>query len=345
MFLKILKFKKCILFGSLRGVFFTTKQSMRYPKIASQKTLAMTPNVKFLFSFFLTHILALSCFAQTEASPKIIQEQVDTVKHLVNLILESMVKYGFQVLGGIVVLIIGWIIAGFVANFVKKFLGQKHIDVTVAKFLVSVSKLIVMCFAGLIALGKFGIEIAPFIAGFSVIGFATSFALQGPLSNYAAGATLIFTKPFRVNDIIEVNGFMGEVEDITLPRTILITVDGTKIIIPNKHIIGEVIHNFTELKKLEIKVGIGYGANVDLAIETISKIVQMDKRVSQERKPRVGVAEFGDSSVNIMGRMWCPQKYYFEVLFDVNKKILEEFTRLNIEIPFPQQVVHMKSNS
>jgi len=226
-------------------------------------------------------------------------------------------------------------------EFVKKFLEKHKIDVTVVKFLVGTLKLIIMGFAVLIALGKFGIEIAPFIAGLSVIGFGTSFALQGPLSNYAAGATLIFTKPFKVGDIIEVVNEVGEVEDMTLPRTILITVDGTRVIIPNKHIIGEIIHNFSELKKLDIKVGVSYDSDPQKAVDVVRNLVKREPCIALKPELKIGISEFLDSSVNLYARLWCKQSDYWDVMFSINKNIFEEFRKAKIKIPFPQTDVHL----
>ena len=268
--------------------------------------------------------------------------EISTVKKLVDLLIEFCVKYSFQVLGGIVVLILGWLVAKFVANTLKKFLEKKKIDITVAKFLITIVKIIIIALAALIALGKFGITIAPFIAGLSVVGFGTSFALQGPLSNYAAGATLIFTKPFKVGDIIEVTNAMGEVLDMTLARTLIKTVDGTIIVIPNKHIIGEVIHNYSEFKKLDITAGISYDSDVDRAIDVVKNIVKKDARVSQKPEPKVGISEFADSSINIYARLWCKQEDYWDTMFNINKSIHAEFNKNNIVIPFPQRDVHIK---
>lgn len=267
---------------------------------------------------------------------------VATFQHLMNLFIEGIARYSFQVLGGMIILIAGWIMANFVARLVNEFLDKRHVDVTIKKFMVSTIKLIVFAFAGLVALGKFGIEIAPFIAGLSVIGFGTSFALQGPLSNYAAGASLIFTKPFKVGDIIEVAGVMGEVQDITLPRTLIKTVDGTVIVIPNKHIIGEIIHNYSELKRLDIKVGVGYDSDINRAIDAVQEIIYKDGRISKSKMIKVGITEFADSSVTLCARLWCKQADYWDVLFDVNQKILTEFQKNKISIPFPQRVVHIQ---
>ncbi|MCA9406637.1 MAG: mechanosensitive ion channel, partial [Candidatus Omnitrophica bacterium] len=282
-------------------------------------------------------------FAQENQPPQnlkdVAKDQIDTVKNLIDLITEFIVKYSFQVLGGIVVLVLGWLLARFLAKLVGNFLSsQKNIDVTVAKFSISTVKLLVMTFAVIVALGKFGIEIAPLIAGISVAGFGLSFAFQGPLSNYVAGAVLIFTKPFKVGDIIEVAGVMGKVLDLKLPRTELKTVDGNMIIVPNKHIVGEIIHNYSVTKKLELTVGISYSADVDKALEVVQGIVRKDERI---KKASIGISEFADSSINIYARLWCPHEDYWDVMFSTNKAIHDEFKKNGIEIPFPQRDVHI----
>jgi small conductance mechanosensitive channel len=268
-------------------------------------------------------------------------EKWSTVKKMWDIVIEFIVKYSFQVLGGIIVLIAGWFLARFAANFIQKFLAPYHLDVTVLKFITGAVNLLVMAFAVIVALGKFGIEIAPLIAGISVIGFATSFALQGPLSNYASGATLIFTKPFKVGDIIEVVDAIGEVADMKLPRTEIKTVDGETIVIPNKHIIGEVIHNHGTYKRVDINVGVGYQADVQKAIDAVKDVLLKDTRITREKPAKVGISEFGDSSINICVRLWCKQDQYWDVLFDTNKNILSAFKNNGIEIPFPQRDVHV----
>ena len=147
----------------------------------------------------------------------------------------------------------------------------------------------------------------------SVVGFGASFALQGPLSNYAAGITLVFTKPFKVGEIIEVANVMGEVQDMTLARTLVKTVDGTLIVIPNKHIISEVIHNFSNYKRLDITVGVSYDSDTDKAIGLVKDVVTKEKRVAQSLPPKIGISEFADSSINIYSRLWCKQSDYYSV--------------------------------
>lgn len=304
----------------------------------------LKPLIRKLLLAFTGILIPSFAFCQEKeaaATGTVFASEIGTAKKLMDLLIEFCVKYSFQVLGGIVILALGWFAAKVVAKIIGRFLAQHKVDVTVAKFLISIIKLIIIAFAALIALGKFGVTIAPFIAGLSVIGFGTSFALQGPLSNYAAGATLIFTKPFKVGDIIETANVMGEVEDMTLARTQVKTVDGTTIIIPNKHIVGEVIHNYSGFKKLDMVVGVSYDSDVDKAIGVVKDIVAKDKRISKKPEPKIGISEFADSSINIYARLWCKQSDYWSVKFDINKKIHDEFKKNNIAIPFPQRDVHI----
>ena len=300
--------------------------------------------------FLMTLVLSKDAFAQTVDATKgtatiannigdVTKDQIETARNLVMMISEFFVKYSFQVLGGLVVLFLGWLAGRYISNLIVKFLSTKKLDITVTKFIGSAVNLVVMTFALIVAMGKFGIDVAPLIAGLSVAGLGLSFALQGPLSNYAAGATLIFTKPFKVGEIIEVAGIMGEVIDVKLPRTEVKTVDGNLIVIPNRHIIGEIIQNYSYSKLLQLNVGVSYSVDVQKAIEIVIDIIKKDKRVT--KKPNVGISEFADSSVNIYARVFCKQDEYWNVMFDLNKNIFEAFNKNGIEIPFPQRDVHI----
>ncbi len=269
------------------------------------------------------------------------EKQFTAVKSLIDTVIEYVVTYFFQALGGIIILILGWIAAGYLTNFVTGFLKSKNVDVTVTGFIGGTVRILVMAFAIMVAMGKFGIEIAPLIAGISVIGFGTSFALQGPLSNYAAGISLIFTKPFKVGDIVEVAGEMGQIKDIKLPRTEMINADGSLVIIPNNKIIGEIIQNFSHLKRLDLTIGVSYSSNMDKVLKIINDVVAGEKLVN-EKQPVIGISEFADSSVNIMIRLFTPQAEYWNMKFKLNKAIFEALGKNNIEIPFPQRDIHIK---
>jgi len=267
--------------------------------------------------------------------------QVKTAQEMAYIAMDFITKNFYNIIGSIIILVGGWILAGFLGKVLRMTLLRKKADVTITKFLVDILRTLTIFGAFLVALGNFGITIAPFVAGLGALGLGTSFALQGPLSNYAAGATLIFTKPFKVGDILEVNNEIGQVEDMTLARTIIRTLDGTMIVIPNKKIIGEIIHNYSEFKRLDIKVGVSYDSDMDKAIKVVKDVVSAEKRVMQRPKPKIGISDFGDSSVNIYARLWCHQAEYWDLTFDINKAILEEFKKNSIAMPFPQMDVHV----
>jgi len=267
--------------------------------------------------------------------------QARTAQEMAYIAMDFVSKNIVNIIGSVIILVVAWAIAVFLGNGIKFFLLRRKADITITKFLVDILRAMIICVAILIALGNFGITIAPFIAGLGAIGFGASFALQGPLSNYAAGATLIFTKPFKVGDILEVGSEIGQVEDMTLARTILKTIDGTRIIIPNKKIIGEIMHNYSDHKRLDMKIGIAYSSDIEKALRIVKEVASQDKRVTPKPEPKIGISEFADSSINIYARLWCKQADYWDVMFNINKAVLEAFRKGGVTIPFPQRDVHI----
>ena len=161
------------------------------------------------------------------------QEELKAAQKVINLIIDFFVNYSFQVVGAIVILVVGILVARAVASFLMKFFERKELDVTLSKFTTGAAKVTILGFAIIIALGKFGITIAPFIAALAAMAFGASFAIQGPMANYGAGLVIILTRPFVVGNTITVSGVNGIVEEINLGTTILTDEDGVKITIPN----------------------------------------------------------------------------------------------------------------
>lgn len=265
----------------------------------------------------------------------------DRLMKIIDFITENAVKYGFQIIGAGITLFIGWMLSRFVMKVVHEALQKQKIDVTIEKFLVQTARWAVLALTILLALSGLGVQIAPLIAGLSVAGLGAGLALQGPLSNYAAGATLIFTKPFKVGDIIEVVGVQGEVKDITLPRTELLGLDGSIIVVPNKHIIGEIIKNYSQCRKLEFNVGVGYECDVAKAVSILQNLLKDNKSIPPNQPIKVGIRDFGDSAVNLQAFIWIMPADYGDVKFQINKAILEEFKRNDISIPYPQRDVRV----
>lgn len=273
------------------------------------------------------------------------EEEIQAVQKVVDLIIDFFVRYSFQVAGAIIVLLAGWIIARAVGSFVLRFLEKKELDITFSRFLASTVKLIIIAFALIVALGKFGISVAPFIAAGAAVAFGASFAIQGPLSNYGAGLVIIFTRPFVVGNTITVAGVSGVVEEIKLGATILTDEDGVIITIPNKHVVGEILHNSEEWRIVEEVVGISYESDPEEAIRIATQALGGIEKVSEDPPPQVGIQKFGDSSIDIGLRYWVPSKRYFLTLYEVNLAVYKNLKEGGVEIPFPQRDIRIVSQS
>lgn len=269
------------------------------------------------------------------------QQKLETLQQLTTLVVEFLVKYSFQIIGAIIILLVGIKLAGWLGRSVSKFCEKHNIDITLSRFLGNFIKVLVITFVIIIAIGKFGISIAPFIAALGALAFGSSFAIQGPLSNYGAGISIILTQPFKVGNTISVKGVSGVVEEIRLAATVLTTEDNEAITIPNKHIVGEILLNSFANKIVETTVGISYDDDPDKAISVLKEVLAEILEISPEPPPQIGIAEFADSAINIGLRYWVPTKKYFQIQYQVNQKIHRALIEAGIRIPFPQRDVHL----
>lgn len=250
-----------------------------------------------------------------------------------------LVDYSFQVIGATIILVAGFLLGNWVAMAVAKLCEKRGLDVTLRHFLSSFAKIMVIAFAVIMALSKFGITIAPFIAAIGAAAFGATYALQGPLSNYGAGLAIILGRAFLVGDTITVAGVFGVVEEVTLAHTTLLTEDGVKITVPNKHIVGEILHNSGEYRIVESSVGISYDADPTKAIGVISQALATFPQLKSGTAPQIGIDDFRDSSVAIGYRYWVPTQRYIETMHGVNLAVYLALGRAGITIPFPQRVV------
>ena len=253
--------------------------------------------------------------------------------------------YGLKVLGAIIILIIGRIAAGIGRSIVIRMLEKSRTDPSIVSFVSSLTFILILTFAVLAALAKFGIQTASFVAVLGAAGFAIGFALQGSLANFASGVLILLLRPFKVGDFIQGAGESGTVKDIQLFTTVLATPDNVKIMVPNGKLFGDVIRNISgfETRRVDLAVGIGYGSSIQKAFEVISSLLKEDERVLADPEPLIAVSELADSSVNLVVRPWVKAENYWSVKFDLNRRIKEALDENGIEIPFPQQVVHMIS--
>ncbi len=269
------------------------------------------------------------------------EKEIATIQTAVNRIVEFFIDYSFQVIGAIIVLIVGIMLGKWVANGIERLCEKKGLDVTLAHFIASIGKAVIVVFAVIIALSKFGITIAPFVAAIGAAAFGATYAIQGPLSNYGAGLSIIIGRPFVVGDTVQVAGVFGMVEAVKMAYTTLVTEDGVRITIPNKHIVGEILHNSGGYRIVEGTVGISYGDDPEKALRTIRETMARFEQVAQTPAPQIGVEAFGDSSVNIGFRYWVPTQKYIESMHTVNLAVYKALGQAGITIPFPQRVVTM----
>ncbi|MCK4378595.1 MAG: mechanosensitive ion channel family protein [Deltaproteobacteria bacterium] len=270
-------------------------------------------------------------------------EDLAGLQKLYEILMEFVVNYSFQVVGAIIILVLGFLVARKLGGTITGLCLKRNLDVTLSKFFGNVTKMLVLVFAIIITMGKFGISIAPFIAALGALAFGCTFALQGPLSNFGAGLTIILTRPFVVDNTITIQGVSGIVKEITLTATILDTEDGEEITIPNKHIVGEILRNSFANRVVEGSTGIAYHDNPDEAIEIINKTLARFPQVVKEPKPQIGIQEFADSAIAIGMRYWVPTNKYFQTLFQINQNIYKDLMDAGITIPFPQQDIHIKT--
>ncbi|GLQ30311.1 mechanosensitive ion channel family protein [Litoribrevibacter albus] len=268
-------------------------------------------------------------------------EELQQIEKAYDLITEFLVTYSFQVVGAIVILVVGFFVSRSISRVIDKFCRSRGIDVTLSKFLSNAIHILIFgCFI-IISLGKFGISIAPFVAALGALTFGVGLALQGPVSNYGAGLAIILSRPFKVGDTVTITEYSGVVKEVKLANTQLATEDGEIITIPNKKIIGEVIHNSFSYKLAEVVVGIDYADEPQTAIDAIVAVLSAAEGVADEPKPQVGIEGFGDFSVNIGVRFWVPMESYFETKYRVNQGIYDAVKRAGITIPFPRRDIKM----
>lgn len=273
------------------------------------------------------------------------QDEIKAVQQMIDIIVDFLVNYSFQVVGAVVVLVLGVIVARSVSSFLIKLFERKNVDSTLSRFVAGAVKVLILGFVTIVALGKFGITIAPVVAALAAVAFGASFAIQGPLANYGAGLVIIVTRPFVVGNTITVAGVSGVVEEVNLGATHLTDEDGVKITIPNKHVVGEILHNSAERRIIEEVVGISYNSNPEDAIQIIRKTLGGFQEISKDPPAQVGIQEFGDSAINIGFRYWIPTRQYFQTLYSVNLAVYKELRQGKIEIPFPQRDVHIVSRA
>jgi small conductance mechanosensitive channel len=267
--------------------------------------------------------------------------EIEQFQDVYNLIAAWVVNYSFQIVGAIIILIIGLIIARKIGVFVEGLLVRHKVDITLSRFAGAGIKFLVLAIVAIIVLGKLGISVTPFVAAVGALSLGAGLALQGMLSNYSAGVSIVVTRPFVVGDTITVQGVAGIVREVRLGCTILVNEDAVQITIPNKHIVGEIIHNSFTDSIIETTLTLSYGTDPHFAVSLIREVVCNIEGVSHKRAPQVGIQDFGNYGIVIGVRYWALTEILFQTRCKANAAIHKALHANNIVLPYPQQQVYL----
>lgn len=268
----------------------------------------------------------------------------DKFLDLFNQVSGLVIQYGLDLLGAVILLIGGWLLAGWAGRSVARLLGRTpHLDATLKPIVAQTTRYAILVLVIVAVLAQFGVQTASIIAVLGATGLAIGLAMQGTLQNIAAGIMLLFLRPFRVNDYIDAEGIAGTVDIVGLFTTQMHTYDGVYQEVPNSQLWNRTIKNYSRLptRRLDVVVGIAYSDDIDTAQAILIALLREDQRVLADPAPQVLVAELGDSAVNLNLRCWTNADDYWALLFDTTKSAKQRLDAAGISIPFPQRDVHL----
>lgn len=269
------------------------------------------------------------------------ETQLQTFEHVKRAVIDLAIQFGPKVLVAAGILVAGIYAGRWIGRTLARGLNRLELESPVRDLLVRVVRIFVLALFGILALQNLGVELLPLIAGLGVIGAGVALAMQGVLGNLVAGLTIIFTRPFRVGEHVSMLGVEGQVETITLFNTVLGHADLSKVVIPNRKIVGEILHNYGQIRQLDICVGVAYDTDLNKAMQTIADVLRSNIRVLEDPVPVIAASVLADSSINIAVKPWVDVKDFGSAKGELMKGIVEAFRRNAIAIPFPQREVRM----
>ena len=254
-----------------------------------------------------------------------------------------LLSYAVNIVAALAIIIVGLIVARIVSNTVNRLMRARHIDATVADFLSALVRYAVIAFTLIAALGRVGVQTASVIAVLGAAGLAVGLALQGSLSNLAAGVLLVVFRPFRAGEYVDLGGIAGTVLNVQIFSTTLRSADGKIVVVPNGKIIAGNIINFSRepVRRNEFIIGVAYDADIDKVKQLLTNIIESDERILKDREMTVRLNELGASSVNYVVRVWSKSSDLQSVYWDVLERIKRDFDANGIGFPYPQMDVHV----
>lgn len=248
-----------------------------------------------------------------------------------------------KLIGGLLILVIGWWLAGVIAGIVVRGMERAKVDQGVREFLYSCVKIVIKIMVIITALSTLGMNVTTLIAALGTAGVTIGLALKDSLSNFASGVLILFNHTFKVGDFIEIDGQKGTVRRIELMFTTLATADNKRLVIPNSVLTSDMIINYTakNTRRLELNVGVAYGSDILAVKKAITAALKSCSNVSWEKEPIIGIASFDDSAITFDIKVWVKTSAFIESQYIINENILAELDKAGIVIPFNQLDVHM----
>ena len=272
-------------------------------------------------------------------------DSIQSIEQVKASIIDMSIRFGPKLLVAMLIVFGGYLAAGWVGRLLGRLLIRLKLEAPVRALLTRTAQAFVFGLFAIIAMQNLGVELLPLVAGLGVAGAGIALALQGILGNVAAGLTIIFTQPFHVGDYISIAKEEGEVLDINLFSTTLGHTDRSKVVIPNRKIVGEIMHNCGQIRRLPISVGVAYGTDIPAALALIDAALRANPRVLPTPAPVVGVAQLADSAITIAINPWVNVPDFEAVISEINQAVLTAFRGAGIDIPLPQREVRLIGNA
>jgi small conductance mechanosensitive channel len=268
-------------------------------------------------------------------------EQLQTLEHAQQTAIDLAIQFGPKLMVALLIMAAGFYVGRWVGKLTDSLLVKLGLDEALRQLLIRIVRILVLGLFLIMALQNLGVELLPLLAGLGVAGAGVALAMQGVLGNLAAGLTIIFTRPFLVGEYISIADEEGTVEEIKLFSTVLSHPDLSRIVIPNRKIVGEILHNFGTLRQLNVIVGVAYDTDIKLALGAIRDLLAAHPSILKDPEPMIRVLTLADFSVNIAIRPWTTVDDFYDTSSDITQAVLETFRERGIHIPFPQREVRL----
>lgn len=268
-------------------------------------------------------------------------DQLQTFDHVQRAAIDLAIQFGPKVVVALLIIAAGFYVGRWAARITDSMLAKMGLDETLRQLLNRIVRIMVLGLFLIMALQNLGVQLLPLLAGLGVAGAGIALAMQGVLGNLAAGLTIIFTRPFLVGEYISIVNEEGTVEEIRLFNTVLSHPDHSRIVIPNRKIVGEILHNYGKLRQLNVIVGVAYDTDIKQALHTVRELLEQHPKILPEPAPVIGVLTLADSSVQIAIRPWTGVDDFNNTSSEITQAVLETFRERGIGIPFPQREVRL----